>query len=142
MARIQILHLPPYGAGGEHPFALVVDRCEMPDEPLLSADALALPEVPDRMVSIPAAPVTVIDGWQEFGKQIGARGVLVTAETVDIVGEDAGGDVSVDFDHAALVESVSTALRFHLESPEASEALRARLAPGGDEQAQRQEGDR
>jgi hypothetical protein len=65
MARLQILQLPA-GAGDDRPpFVLVVDET-----------------VPQRVALGPDTPFR--DYWEELALQIGARGVIVTPETVDI----------------------------------------------------------
>lgn len=69
MARLQILELPE-GAGDDRPpFILVVDQYT-PQRIVLGADA------PYR------------DYWHDLAQQIGARGVIVTPETVDIPAND------------------------------------------------------
>ncbi|MFE9735470.1 hypothetical protein ACFYO9_34005 [Streptomyces sp. NPDC005863] len=65
MARLQILELPEGSGDDRPPFVLVVDQC-MPQRIALGADA------PYR------------DYWQGLTDKIGARGVIVTPETVDI----------------------------------------------------------
>ncbi|MFD3517718.1 hypothetical protein [Streptomyces sp. NPDC058657] len=66
MTRIQVLELPE-GAGDERPpFVLVVDEC-----------------APRRIIiGMDHAPVR--DYWAVAAEQMGARGVVVTAETVEI----------------------------------------------------------
>lgn len=72
MARLQILELPE-GANDERtPFVLVVDET-----------------VPQRVVLGPDTPYR--DYWQDLAQQIGARGVIVTPETVDIPANDTSG---------------------------------------------------
>lgn len=70
MTRLQILELPE-GAGDERPpFVLVVDEC-----------------APQRVIiGMDHGPVR--DYWSVAGEQIGARGVVITAETVDIPAND------------------------------------------------------
>jgi hypothetical protein len=65
MARIQILELPTEHHGDDMitPFALVIDRCE--------GVALELVE-------------TIESHWRRVGEQIGARGVLIFMESVEI----------------------------------------------------------
>ncbi|MFI5808990.1 hypothetical protein [Streptomyces sp. NPDC051561] len=75
MTRIQILTLPE-GAGDERPpFVLVVD------------------EWTTRRFELDAgAPVgSLFDLWQRFAHQVGARGVMVTPETVEIPANDVSG---------------------------------------------------
>lgn len=120
MARIQILQLPPCGAHGQHPFALIVDqyetqRCTFP---------CTLPKGHTAECDPNPQPVDFTDEWQRFGQQVGAAGVLVTAERVDIAGEETDGDLTIQFDHAALASTISTAVRAHLESTAASDAFR------------------
>lgn len=65
MARLQILELPE-GAGDDRPpFVLVVDEC-----------------VPQRIAL--GAGTSFGDQWQNLADRIGARGVIVTPETVQI----------------------------------------------------------
>ncbi|MEW2463128.1 hypothetical protein AB0872_20790 [Microbacterium sp. NPDC047426] len=65
MARLQILQLPE-GAGDDRPpFVLVVDEC-----------------VPQRIAL--GAEASFGDYWQQLAGRIGARGVIVTPETVEI----------------------------------------------------------
>lgn len=127
MARLQILMLPPYGCDGESPFALIVDQCETPD-PILTVDpTVGLEEIRSfgAATAVNAPPVEFTDGWQKFGKDIGARSVLVSNERVDIAGEESGDNLLVEFDTAALAQSFTAAMRSHLESSEASDAVRA-----------------
>ncbi|MEU0078554.1 hypothetical protein ABZY58_11710 [Micromonospora tulbaghiae] len=126
MARIQVLQLPPYGRDGHDRFALIVDQCETPPQRIVTG----LPADPDAIRSfgvqyVPTEPAVFSDEWTRFGQQIGAAGVLVTAERVDIAGEEPSGDVPIEFDHAALLDTISTAVRAHLESAAASDAFRA-----------------
>ncbi|MER7331676.1 MULTISPECIES: hypothetical protein [unclassified Micromonospora] len=134
MARIQILQLPPYGPDGEQPFALIVDQCEMafPIRQLTGSDPSEAQPFEVRSSSLVAVPpVDVTEGeseqdrWQRFAEQIGARGAFVTPERVDIADEEPSDDMLIQFDHAALLDTVSTAVRAHLESTEASDAFRA-----------------
>jgi hypothetical protein len=69
MARLQVLELPEGTDDERPPFVLVVDQC-VPQRIALGADA------PYR------------DYWQDLAQQIGARGVIVTPETVDIPAND------------------------------------------------------
>jgi hypothetical protein len=69
MARLQILELPEGSGDDRPPFVLVIDQC-IPQRIALGADA------PYR------------DYWQDLAQQIGARGVIVTPETVDIPAND------------------------------------------------------
>jgi hypothetical protein len=69
MARLQILELPEGSGDDRPPFVLVVDQC-MPQRITLGADA------PYR------------DFWQDLADKIGARGVIVTPETVEIPAND------------------------------------------------------
>jgi hypothetical protein len=65
MARLQILELPEGSDDDRTPFVLVVDECQ-PQRVALGLDA------PWR------------DYWQDIAGKIGARGVIVTPDTVDI----------------------------------------------------------
>ena len=66
MARIQILELPEGASDERPPFVLVVDECP-----------------PQRFViGMEQAPMG--DYWREVAVEIGARGVIVTPETVEI----------------------------------------------------------
>lgn len=69
MARLQILELPEGTNDDRPPFILVVDQC-IPQRIALGQDA------------------TYRDYWQDLAQQIGARGVIVTPETVDIPAND------------------------------------------------------
>lgn len=66
MARLQILELPEGTGDDRAPFVLVVDQC-IPQRIALGADA---------------RPWN--DYWQTIADKIGARGVIVTPETIDI----------------------------------------------------------
>lgn len=76
MARIQILELPAGAADERPPFALVIDQCQ-PQRYMLDPDHV------DQFVG-------PFDGVAE---QIGARAVLVFAETIDIPDNDVGRQV-------------------------------------------------
>jgi hypothetical protein len=66
MARLQILELPEAAGDDRPPFVLVVDEC-----------------APQRIViGMDSNPIG--DYWQGVADRIGARGVIVTAETVEI----------------------------------------------------------
>ncbi|KAB8186894.1 hypothetical protein FH608_046235 [Nonomuraea phyllanthi] len=69
--RIQILPLPAVMVGDdlEEPFALVVDQCRYDDPNLMS------PHVADVMAR----------RWREFAQECGARSVIITDETVEVV---------------------------------------------------------
>lgn len=69
MARLQILELPTGVDDDRLPFVLVVDQT-MPQRVALGADA----------------PFS--DYWQDLADKIGARGVIVTPETVEIPAND------------------------------------------------------
>jgi hypothetical protein len=66
MARLQILELPEGTDDARPPFVLVVDECP-PQRVILGMDH---------------GPVR--DYWHDVAERIGARGVIVTAETVEI----------------------------------------------------------
>jgi hypothetical protein len=66
MARLQILELPEGVDDARAPFVLVVDQC-----------------VPQRVVLGPKQGGAV-DHWQLLADRIGARGVIVTPETLEI----------------------------------------------------------
>lgn len=69
MARLQILELPE-GAGDDRPpFVLVVDECA-PQRYVIGVDS------------------TWQDHWQRLADKIGARGVIVTPDTIDIPAND------------------------------------------------------
>ncbi|MFF9088640.1 hypothetical protein ACF1BE_19850 [Streptomyces sp. NPDC014991] len=68
MARLQILQLPEGVDDSRPPFALVVDQCAA-----------------DRWVSRPGNGDQLMSTrWREAAEMLGARGVIVTAETVEI----------------------------------------------------------
>ena len=69
MARLQILELPEGDGDDRPPFVLVVDET-VPQRAVLSSDT------------------SWRDPWQDIADKIGARGVIVTPETVDIPGND------------------------------------------------------
>lgn len=76
MPRLQILELPEGTSDERAPFVLVVDQCA------------------DRWVSRPGDGDQLISArWQETADAIGAQGVIVTAETVEIP----ANDVSAEF---------------------------------------------
>lgn len=75
MARLQILELPEGPDDTRPPFVLVVDE-----------------SAPQRVI-IGMDHGRVRDHWQDAADQIGARGAIVTAETVEIP----ANDVSVEF---------------------------------------------
>lgn len=68
MARLQILELPEGASDERAPFVLVVDQCA----PQRFVLGVGRSEAPGR------------DYWQEIADRIGARGVIVTDETVEI----------------------------------------------------------
>jgi hypothetical protein len=67
VARLQILELPEGTGDDRPPFALIIDQCE---------------GVPLELVE------SVESHWRQVGAQIGARGTLVFAETVEISAND------------------------------------------------------
>ncbi|WP_405911354.1 hypothetical protein OG529_04350 [Streptomyces longwoodensis] len=72
MARLQILELPEGTDDERPPFALVVDQCAA-----------------DRWVSRPGNGDQLMSArWREAAELLGARGVIVTAETVEIPAND------------------------------------------------------
>lgn len=84
MARLQILELPEGGGDDRPPFVLVIDQCQ----------------------GVALDTVEVIESsWRQLGKEIGARGVLIFMETVDIP----ANDVPVDEDGHPLF------LKVHVE---------------------------
>ncbi|CAL9650007.1 hypothetical protein [Streptomyces sp. enrichment culture] len=72
MARLQILELPEGNGDDRPPFILVVDEC-----------------VPQRIAL--GATAAFGDYWQDLADKIGARGVIVTPETIDIPANDTSG---------------------------------------------------
>lgn len=97
MARLQILELPEGAEDARAPFVLVVDQC-----------------TPQRVaLGIGQAPV---DYWQSLADRIGARGVVVTPETVEIPANEVpiGPDgypvrLRVEADLTAFRQQVATA---------------------------------
>lgn len=84
MARLQILELPEGADDSRPPYVLVVDEC-----------------APQRIIiGMDHGPVR--NYWHEVAGEIGARGVIVTAETVEIP----ANDVSAEF-REGLHESVA-----------------------------------
>lgn len=69
MARLQILQLPEGASDDRPPFVLVIDET-VPQRVALGVD------IPWR------------DPWQDVADKIGARGVIVTPETIDIPAND------------------------------------------------------
>jgi hypothetical protein len=69
MARLQILELPEGTGDDRPPFILVIDQC-MPQRVVLGIDS------------------TWQDHWQQLADKIGARGVIVTPDTIDIPAND------------------------------------------------------
>lgn len=65
MARLQILELPDGAADDRPPFILVIDEC-----------------APQRYVI--GLDVSWQDHWQQLADKIGAQGVIVTPDTIDI----------------------------------------------------------
>lgn len=76
--RIQILPLPSVMVGDDlaEPFALVVDQCRYDDPNLMS----------------PLVAEAAQGRWKRFAEECGARTVLVTDETVEIVDRFADPD--------------------------------------------------
>ncbi|WP_121703365.1 hypothetical protein [Streptomyces sp. E5N298] len=87
MARLQILELPEVvvGSVSETPFILVVDQC-----------------VPQRVAL--GATAAFGDYWQDLADRIGARGVIVTPETVDIPANDTSGYLAPPAKQELVVE--------------------------------------
>ncbi|MEU3289907.1 hypothetical protein [Streptomyces longwoodensis] len=86
MARLQILELPEGTDDERPPFALVVDQCAA-----------------DRWVGSPGNGDQLMSArWREAAELLGARGVIVTAETVEIP----ANDLSAEF-REGLQESVT-----------------------------------
>ena len=69
MARLQILELPEGGGDDRAPFILVVDECA-PQRYAIGLDS------------------SWQDHWQQLADKIGARGVIVTPDTIDIPAND------------------------------------------------------
>ncbi|MFE5958886.1 hypothetical protein [Streptomyces rubiginosohelvolus] len=91
MARLQILELPE-GAGDDRPpFVLVVDECQ-----------------PQRIVV--GIDSTWQDHWQQLADKIGARGVIVTPDTIDIPANDTP-DTEADEVSGADFTTLSAAVR-------------------------------
>lgn len=114
MARLQILELPEGASDERPPFVLVVDQC-----------------VPQRVVlGMGDAPVR--DYWREVADKLGARAVIVTAETVEIPANEvpAGPDgypvrLRVEADLTGFREQVGAAI------VEAQADARQAVAEGG-----------
>jgi len=69
MARLQILELPEGSGDDRPPFVLVVDECA-PQRYILGMDS------------------TWQDHWQRVADKIGAQGVIVTPDTINIPAND------------------------------------------------------
>lgn len=92
MARLQILELPS-GSGDDRPaFILVVDEC-VPQRIALGADA------------------TYGDYWQALADRVGARGVIVTPETVEIPANGPAVEPEADDVSEADYTEMATAVR-------------------------------
>ncbi|MEV8124099.1 hypothetical protein AB0P07_08290 [Streptomyces sp. NPDC085944] len=100
MARLQILELPEGTDDSRPPFVLVVDE-SMPQRVILGMDH-----------------GYVGDYWQSVAEQIGARGVIVTPETVEIPANDVSAEV-----RAGLQESVGELYESARQSLSESETL-------------------
>ncbi|MGX1254200.1 hypothetical protein RKD48_006711 [Streptomyces ambofaciens] len=85
MARLQILELPEGSSDDRPPFVLVVDQC-----------------VPQRVAL--GATAAFGDYWQDLADRIGARGVIVTPETVDIPANDTSGYLAPPAKQELVVE--------------------------------------
>jgi len=70
MARLQILELPEGADDNRPPFVLVIDQA-----------------LPERHVLV-SGEVRVRSEWDTLAEAIGARGVIVTPETIDIPAND------------------------------------------------------
>ncbi|MEU9065831.1 hypothetical protein AB0D60_02905 [Streptomyces sp. NPDC048306] len=100
MARLQILELPEGTDDSRPPFVLVVDE-----------------SVPQRVI-LGMDHGYVGDYWQSVAAQIGARGVIVTPETVEIPANDVSAEV-----RAGLQESVGEMYESARRSLSESETL-------------------
>lgn len=100
MARLQILELPEGTDDSRPPFVLVVDE-----------------SVPQRVI-LGMDHGYVGDYWQSVAAQIGARGVIVTPETVEIPANDVSAEV-----RAGLQESVEDVYESARQSLSESETL-------------------
>ncbi|MFF5642953.1 hypothetical protein [[Kitasatospora] papulosa] len=69
MARLQILELPEGTGDDRPPFVLVVDECQ-PQRVVVGLDS------------------SWQDHWQQLADKIGARGVIVTPDTINIPAND------------------------------------------------------
>jgi hypothetical protein len=110
MARLQILQLPEGVSDERAPFALVVDQCE-----------------PQRLVI--GMDQRWRDHWQMLADRIGARGVIVTPDTVEIPANDTSQfrmDVAGD---EPFVPDVGEAVR-RLTTVDADSEWRARQLEG------------
>jgi hypothetical protein len=104
MTRLQILELPEAAGDSRPPYVLVVDEC-----------------APQRVIiGMDHGPVR--DYWHEAAEQIGARGVIVTAETVEIP----ANDVSAEF-RAEVQATVSDLYESARRSLSESETLGHKL---------------
>ncbi|MCT9142933.1 hypothetical protein [Streptomyces violarus] len=122
MARLQILELPEGTSDDRPPYVLVVDEC-----------------APQRVIiGMDHGPVR--DYWHDVADRIGARGVIVTAETVEIP----ANDVSAEF-REGLQESVAdNMLRAVCEvfgGPHQDPVVKARETLARAERAERSERD-
>lgn len=99
MARLQILELPSGLDDARAPFVLVVDET-MPDRVIIGFDG--------------SRPV---DRWGVLAEQIGARGVVVTSETVEIPANELLPSESFELvgDQAARVSTAEAKLKAFAE---------------------------
>ena len=101
MARLQILELPEGAADERPPFVLVVDQC-----------------APERFI-LGMGGTWSGDRWQRVADGIGARGVIVTAETLEIpanevtIGPDGHSvlQVQIEADTSQFEEQIAAAAR-------------------------------
>ncbi|MFD7861856.1 hypothetical protein [Streptomyces sp. NPDC059783] len=109
MARLQILELPEGTGDDRPPFVLVVDECE-PQRHILGLDQ------PDP-----------IDPFDRMAEKIGARAVLVFAETIEIPANEITLD-SAAADHVVRLRVEPDLTGF--TDKVVAEAVRARAAAG------------
>lgn len=104
MARLQILELPEGADDSRPPYVLVVDEC-----------------APQRVIiGMDHGPVR--DYWHDVAERLGARGAIVTAETVEIP----ANDVSAEF-REGLQQSVADLYESARRSLSESETLGHKL---------------